>query len=129
MRNASSTGIETGSVTQLTSGFTTMGTLTVPSIVDVKINWTSSSTGTTGSAAVTPSSFYSTTYTLQDNVYRTLTNGQSAGFYIQSAVFSNGNRRITGTLTLGVNATGYNENASIATHDFDVQSVEFGGEP
>ncbi len=127
MRNASSTGIETGSTTQLTSSFTTMGSLTVPSTVDVKINWTSSSTGTTGSAAVTPSSFYSTTYSLQDNVYRTLTNGQSAGFYIQSAVFTNGNRRITGTLTLGVNATGYNENASIATHDFDVQSNESGG--
>jgi len=127
MRNANSAGVSTGSFTQLTSAFTTMGTLTVPSTVDVKINWTSTSSGSTGSASVTPSSFYSTTYGLQDNIYRTLTNGQSAGFYIQAATFFNGNRRIFGSLTLGVNATGYNENASIATHDFDVESIETGG--
>ena len=127
MRNANTSGTSTGSTTQLTSSFTTMGNLIVPSTVDVKINWTSSSTGSTGSASVTPSSFYSTTYSLQDNVYRTLTNGQSAGFYIQASTFTGGTRRITGTLTLGVNATGYNENASIATHDFDVYSNETGG--
>tara|TARA_R100001198_G_C5238005_1_gene215602 strand:- start:903 stop:2240 length:1338 start_codon:yes stop_codon:yes gene_type:complete len=127
IRNANSAGASTGSTTQLTTAFTTMGTLTVPSTVDVKINWTSSSTGTSGSAFVIGSSFYSTTHALQDNVYQTLTNGQSAGFYIQAATFSNGNRRITGTLTLGVTATGYNENSSIANHDFDVQSSEIGG--
>jgi hypothetical protein len=127
MRNAGSTGTATGSSTQLTSAFTTMGTLTVPSTVDVKINWTSSSTGTTGSAFVVGANFYSTTHALQDNVYQTLTNGQSAGISIQAATFANGNRRITGTLTLGVNATGYNENAGIATHDFDVESIETGG--
>jgi hypothetical protein len=127
MRNAGSTGTATGSSTQLTSAFTTMGTLTVPSTVDVKINRTSSSTGTTGSAFVAGATFYSTTHALQDNVYQTLTNGQSAGLYIQAATFSNGNRRITGTLALGVNATGYNENSSIATHDFDVESFSSGG--
>ncbi len=49
--------------------------------------------------------------------------------YIQASTFGsgNGNRRVTGTLTIGVNATGYNENASIATHDFDIESEEAGG--
>jgi hypothetical protein len=32
-------------------------------------------------------------------------------------------------MTLGVNATGYNENASIADHDFDVYSGENGTPP
>jgi len=127
MRNANTSGVSTGSTTQLTTAFTTMGTLTVPSTVDVKINWTSSSTGTTGSGTVTGSTQYSTTYSLSDNVYRTLTNGQSAGMYIQAATFGNGNRRVTGTLTIGVNATGYNENSSIATHDFDIESEDIGG--
>lgn len=127
IRNANTSGVSTGSTTQLTTAFTTLGTLTVPTTVDVKINWTVSSTGTTGSGTVTGSSSYSTTYALTDNSYQTLTNGQSAGMYIQAATFSTGNRRVTGTLTIGVTATGYNENASIATHDFDIESEEFGG--
>jgi len=129
MRNANSSGTSTGSTTALTTAFTTMGTLTVPSTVDVKMNWSSTTTGTTGSALVTGSTFYSTTYALTDDTYQTLTNGESAGFYIQAATFSNGNRRIYGSMTLGVNATGYNENASIADHDFDVYSGENGQTP
>jgi hypothetical protein len=129
MRNANSSGTATGSTTQLTTAFTTMGTLTVPSTVDVKMNWSSTSTGTTGSALVTGSTLYSTTYALTDNTYQTLTNGESAGFYTQAATFANGNRRIYGSMTLGVNATGYNENASIADHDFDVYSGENGTPP
>ncbi len=129
IRNANTSGVSTGSTTQLTTAFTTLGTLTVPTTVDVKINWTSSSTGTTGSGTVTGSNLYSTTHALTDNSYQTLTNGQSAGMYIQASTFGsgNGNRRVTGTLTIGVNATGYNENASIATHDFDIESEEAGG--
>lgn len=129
MRNANSSGVSTGSTTQLTSSFTTMGTLTVPSTVDVKMNWTSTSIGTTGSGTVLGSTFYSTTYALTDNTYQTLTNGESAGFFIQAATFSNGNRRIYGSMTVGVDATGYNENASIADHDFDVYSGENGQTP
>ena len=127
IRNANTSGVSTGSTTALTTAFTTLGSLTVPTTVDVKINWTSSSTGTTGSGTVIGSSSYSTTYALTDNTYQTLTNGQSAGMYIQAATFGSGNRRVTGTLTIGVNATGYNENASIATHDFDIESEEAGG--
>lgn len=129
MRNANSSGVATGSTTQLTSSFTTMGTLTVPSTVDVKMNWTSTTTGTTGSATVLGSTLSSTTYALTDNTYQTLTNGESAGFFIQAATFSNGNRRIYGSMTVGVDATGYNENASIADHDFDVYSGETGQTP
>jgi len=127
MRNANTSGVSTGSTTQLTSSFTTMGTLTVPTTVDVKINWTSSSTGTNGTGTVTGSTLYSTTYALSDNSYQTLTDGQSAGMYIQALTNGNGSRRITGTLTIGVNATGFNENSSIATHDFDIESEEIGG--
>lgn len=80
--DGNTSGVEDGTFTSITSSaFVSLGTLSVPSPVDVKVDWAYSISGVGGTGSVQgDTTFSGATYSLSDNTFRTLSNGQSAGF-------------------------------------------------
>ena len=122
--DGNSSGVQDGTTTAITSTFISIGSMNVVAPVDVKINWSSNNYGTSGTSDVVGNAAFSaSTYGLSDNVYQTLTEGQSAGLYVYSnttrTVSGSQSRTITGILPLTVQKTGYNTE-EVATIDFSV---------
>jgi hypothetical protein len=135
--DGNSSGVQDGTTTAITTTYLSIGSMSVPSPVDVKINWSSNNYGTSGASGVIGHGpLSSSTYALSDNVYQTLTDGQSAGLYVYATttrtVAGSQSRTITGILPLTVQKTGYTTE-EVATIDFSVianaQVLGFGGCP
>lgn len=79
--DSNSSGVYDSTNTSISTTYVSLGTISVPSPVDVKVNWafTLSGSGGTGSIVGNTAST-GATYALSDNTFQTLTNGQSAGF-------------------------------------------------
>lgn len=123
--DGNSSGVQDGTTTSITTSYISIGSMSVSAPVDVKINWGFNSYGTSGTSTVAGSSaFSSSTYSLSDNVYQTLTDGESAGLYVLASTVRTGSsgsqsRTITGTQYLTVRKTGYNTE-EVANLDFSV---------
>ena len=79
--DGNTSGVQDGTFTGITTSYVSLGSVSVPSPVDVKVDWAYviSGTGGTGSMSGNTAST-GATYSLSDNSFQTLTNGQSAGF-------------------------------------------------
>ena len=79
--DGNTSGVQDGTFTGITTSYVSLGSISVPSPVDVKVDWAYviSGTGGTGSMSGNTAST-GATYSLSDNSFQTLTNGQSAGF-------------------------------------------------
>lgn len=79
--DSNSSGIYDSTATTISTTYVSLGTISVPSPVDVKVNWAFSLSGTGGTGSIVGNTAQTgATYSLSDNTFRTLTNGQSAGF-------------------------------------------------
>ena len=80
--DSNTSGVYDGTST-VTSGTTyiALGQISVPSPVDVKVDWATVLSGSGGTGSITGNTATTgATYALSDNSYQTLSNGQSAGF-------------------------------------------------
>ncbi len=124
--DGNTSGVQDGTFTAITTSFVSLGTLSVPSPVDVKVDWAYSLLGTGGTGSIQgDTTFSGATYSLSDNTFRTLSNGQSAGFI--TSVSNSRSSSISGTqsryliisqMKLSLQKTGYTT-AEVA--DFDAQ--------
>ena len=80
-RDSNSSGIYDSTNTSISTTYVSLGTISVPSPVDVKVNWAFTLSGTGGTGSIVGNTAQTgATYSLSDNTFQTLTNGQSAGF-------------------------------------------------
>lgn len=124
--DGNTSGVQDGTFTAITTSFVSLGTLSVPSPVDVKVDWAYSLLGTGGTGSIAgDTTFSGATYSLSDNTFRTLSNGQSAGF--RTSVSNSRSSSISGSqaryliisqMKLSLQKTGYTT-AEVA--DFDAQ--------
>ena len=124
--DGNASGVQDGTSTSISTSYVSLGSISVPSPVDVKVDWAYviSGTGGTGSMSGNTAST-GATYSLSDNSFQTLTNGQSAGFITsvsnsRSSSFSGTQSRylIISQMKLSLQKTGYTT-AEVA--DFDAQ--------
>lgn len=117
-------GVQDGTTTSIGTSFVTLGTVSVPSPVDVKVNWAYSISGTGGTGSINGNTAATgATYSLSDNTFQTLTNGQSAGFLTtvsnSRGSFGSQTRYLTiSQMKLSLQKAGYTT-AEVA--DFDAQ--------
>ena len=79
--DSNSSGVYDSTNTSISTSYVSLGTISVPSPVDVKVNWAFTLSGTGGTGSIVGNTAQTgATYSLSDNTFRTLTNGQSAGF-------------------------------------------------
>ena len=125
--DGNSSGVQDGTTTTAysTSTWVNMGSISVNSPVDVKINWAYSLSGSASGTGNLSGNTSSTgaTYSLSDNTYQTLTNGQSAG-WVSSITASNSSLGTAyrylniSSMALTLQKTGFN---TTEVADFDAQ--------
>jgi len=122
--DGNTSGVQDGTFTGINTSYVSLGTLSVPSPVDVKVNWAYSISGTGGTGSISGNTVSTgATYSLSDNTFQTLTNGQSAGFMTtvsNSRSYSGSQSRylVISQMKLSLQKAGYTT-AEVA--DFDAQ--------
>ena len=124
--DGNTSGVQDGTFTSIGTSYVSLGTLSVPSPVDVKVDWAYSLLGSGGTGSMQgDTTFSGATYSLSGNTFRSLSNGQSAGFI--TSVSNSRSSSSSGTqsryliisqMKLSLQKTGYTT-AEVA--DFDAQ--------
>jgi hypothetical protein len=121
-------GVQDGTTTSIGTSYVSLGTVSVPSPVDVKVNWAYFISGTGGTGSINGNTAGTgATYSLSDNTFQTLTNGQSAGFMTtasNSRSYSGSQSRyLTVTqMKLSLQKTGYTT-AEVADFDAFITAI------